>query len=68
MWIIFVIPTIILAIDFIWVSSHYKGVLVEHMHYWAYFFWILVCDTSPLPVPWGESDFRAVMKCGYRGS
>eukprot|EP01038_Epipyxis_sp_PR26KG_P014646 gene14646-19677_t len=41
MWIIFLIPTLLIALDFFWVSLFAKNLIVEHAHYFAQFVWVI---------------------------
>lgn len=62
MWIFFVIPTMLLALDFVIISATYKGMLVEHLHYCTYFLWLMVCTRGCrillTAVPMGYGTWR----------
>eukprot|EP00596_Hydrurales_sp_CCMP1899_P003799 CAMPEP_0119037100 /NCGR_PEP_ID=MMETSP1177-20130426/5217_1 /TAXON_ID=2985 /ORGANISM="Ochromonas sp, Strain CCMP1899" /LENGTH=469 /DNA_ID=CAMNT_0006997863 /DNA_START=947 /DNA_END=2356 /DNA_ORIENTATION=+ len=40
MWIIFVIPTMLIAMDFVYVSLYSKRLIIDHIHYVAQLLWV----------------------------
>jgi hypothetical protein len=40
MWIIFVIPTFLIAFHFVYTTAVYKYMLVNHVHYVAQLLWV----------------------------
>ena len=41
LWILFAIPTLLLAIDFVYVSGKIKVLVIDHAHYLAQLIWVL---------------------------
>eukprot|EP00611_Tribonema_gayanum_P003734 TRINITY_DN1297_c0_g1_i1.p1 TRINITY_DN1297_c0_g1~~TRINITY_DN1297_c0_g1_i1.p1 ORF type:complete len:248 (+),score=31.79 TRINITY_DN1297_c0_g1_i1:973-1716(+) len=41
MWVVFMIPTVLVAADFVLITFLHGHILVEHAHYWAYLIWVL---------------------------
>jgi hypothetical protein len=39
MWIVMAIPTVVLTMDFVYVTFTYKGQAVDHAHYIIQFMW-----------------------------
>mmetsp|Transcript_8978 Transcript_8978/g.8017 ORF Transcript_8978/g.8017 Transcript_8978/m.8017 type:complete len:406 (+) Transcript_8978:12-1229(+) len=40
-WILFLIPTVLIAVDFVLISLFQKNLLIEHCHYIAQVFWVI---------------------------
>ena len=71
LWILFTIPTLLLAVDFAYVSSKYKVLVIDHAHYLAQLLWVfgnivwaggdLFYDDDADPIPlyiYSPSSFR----------
>ena len=41
MWVVFIIPTVLISLDFEKVSLGHRKTFIEHAHYFAVFLWVM---------------------------
>jgi len=41
LWVFFTVPTLLVALDFVWKSICRRGKIIEHLHFWVYWWWLV---------------------------